>query len=773
MARFTFGAKGGEYLADRNNRPQAGVTITFYDAETGGTQQTDLLDSNGTPVTSVTSGVLGTIPTFQGPDGVSLLWADAGGGHRILLDARDDELPNDAALAAVLEDAGSASRAVLTDVVEQVGSGTYARIGRPSLYLVDYLTDGASAAANRTAFQAAITAAEAAGKALCVDGAFLTFSGEAVTATADDFTLWASSTSTHRLTNSTRGKGVMSFAGERSLAERVWFDGANPTVDLGSVSEANRWYSFGVYLAPTAHGSKIKDCKVSGVMRGVLASTFPVESIATVSDADALNETLYPSLTNITVDGLECENCWTAFQPISIDGLRIKRVVGNYVAGVVGGADPHLIYAGSVGANDAAAPTIGRPNRDVVWGDCHATGGVLAPAFKMRSCVGLTITGGLTAEGCPGLLDLILIEDFTVGDGCLSSGDISTAQFSVRFLHSDRGTVQPFVIQHTGNLNGTVPLVIVDRCEQVLLSRPRITINPTSADINRWAINIVGDCPGVELDRPEIINRGSNSGNAVRVSDSAGIAGTSSGALIHDPKVTGSWTSAVRLTFSGATVRYDPARLGGTRRIEVDTAATGTIGNLRNAERPDLNPTVLGWHNGEDLNSSRQVAEWPSGHKQAFRFGNDWVGNWDGRITWSASGGRRMAAASFGVADVDITVGVKLATGTRAGICLRANGDSDYLTVTRASGSVKIHKYAAGTATELATVATNLPNNATGVLRAVIVGVNIYVYLDNVQVLTHALAGGDATTYVSSAHGLFGDNAGTSVLFRPTIRAVA
>ena len=70
-------------------------TITVWSAATGGVQYTDLLDASGSPVTEVTSSdgtdglPVGTIPEFQGPDGVLELWADAGGGVRAKMTATD------------------------------------------------------------------------------------------------------------------------------------------------------------------------------------------------------------------------------------------------------------------------------------------------------------------------------------------------------------------------------------------------------------------------------------------------------------------------------------------------------------------------------------------------------------------------------------------------------------------------------------------------------------------------------------------------------------
>ncbi|WP_151484858.1 SGNH/GDSL hydrolase family protein [Streptomyces albicerus] len=85
---FTVGAADAATLA-------GGVTVKFYDQPTAGTQYTDLLDSTGAPITQVVSATgatglpKGTIPRFQGPDNITSMWADAGGGYRSLVMAVD------------------------------------------------------------------------------------------------------------------------------------------------------------------------------------------------------------------------------------------------------------------------------------------------------------------------------------------------------------------------------------------------------------------------------------------------------------------------------------------------------------------------------------------------------------------------------------------------------------------------------------------------------------------------------------------------------------
>ncbi|MFI6337848.1 SGNH/GDSL hydrolase family protein [Streptomyces sp. NPDC050535] len=92
MARNEFGAGVGDFIV----RPSDGLwgvaanaTVMFYDAPTEGTQHTDLLISGGTPATSVAANEYGALPRFQGPDGVTGMWADSGGTSRAWVSAHN------------------------------------------------------------------------------------------------------------------------------------------------------------------------------------------------------------------------------------------------------------------------------------------------------------------------------------------------------------------------------------------------------------------------------------------------------------------------------------------------------------------------------------------------------------------------------------------------------------------------------------------------------------------------------------------------------------
>jgi hypothetical protein len=132
MARRRFGGSTGDwtFTLGAGNVPTlaAGAVCLFYDAQTGGSQYTDLAtNADGTgPITQVVSGTgsstgaAGQIPTFYGPDSVVAMWMSANGAPRVLVVANDIG-PN---LAAT--NAGNVFAA--TQQFGPVGDGTAKRV---------------------------------------------------------------------------------------------------------------------------------------------------------------------------------------------------------------------------------------------------------------------------------------------------------------------------------------------------------------------------------------------------------------------------------------------------------------------------------------------------------------------------------------------------------------------------------------------------------------------------------------------------------------------
>lgn len=99
MARHLFGAMLADWsfgtvtVSGTDNLAQlvGGSTITFWNAETSGTQYTDLQDTGGGAIDHVLSSdgsdgrAVGTIVPFYGPPDVYIMWASADGGPRMLI----------------------------------------------------------------------------------------------------------------------------------------------------------------------------------------------------------------------------------------------------------------------------------------------------------------------------------------------------------------------------------------------------------------------------------------------------------------------------------------------------------------------------------------------------------------------------------------------------------------------------------------------------------------------------------------------------------------
>lgn len=134
--RFSFGGDIAAYViaavtsGGTPNLAQlvADTSVTFWTAETGGTQHTDLLDDQGNPISSVISAAgasggraLGQLPPFRGPDNVKRMWAQAGTGPRVLIVTNDIE--------AMIPDLGT-----ILPPLTVLGPATGPQIGLSRLY---------------------------------------------------------------------------------------------------------------------------------------------------------------------------------------------------------------------------------------------------------------------------------------------------------------------------------------------------------------------------------------------------------------------------------------------------------------------------------------------------------------------------------------------------------------------------------------------------------------------------------------------------------------
>lgn len=97
MARHLFGGSIPDYVVTPGDSVTVGgVTgnqvllvpaeaVTFWSDPSTGTQYTDLLDLTNSAITGVTSDADGALPQFYGPDGITVMWADASGSRRLII----------------------------------------------------------------------------------------------------------------------------------------------------------------------------------------------------------------------------------------------------------------------------------------------------------------------------------------------------------------------------------------------------------------------------------------------------------------------------------------------------------------------------------------------------------------------------------------------------------------------------------------------------------------------------------------------------------------
>lgn len=112
----------------------AGVTLTFWNLPSGGVQYKDLRFNNSATETIISGDgetfPTGTIPQFQGPDGITQMWVDAGGDARYLMSTTDmGDLPS---RVSALEEALNALQSVQVNTLYAMkydqGTGEYPNI---------------------------------------------------------------------------------------------------------------------------------------------------------------------------------------------------------------------------------------------------------------------------------------------------------------------------------------------------------------------------------------------------------------------------------------------------------------------------------------------------------------------------------------------------------------------------------------------------------------------------------------------------------------------
>ena len=110
MSRGLFGGKIEDFAVGVGTANAAilagGVVVTFWTARTGGTQITDLQNTSGGAISTITTSdgsdgrAAGSVPEFYGPPWVRQMWASAAGGARQKMAAQGLREPGVVTVAA-------------------------------------------------------------------------------------------------------------------------------------------------------------------------------------------------------------------------------------------------------------------------------------------------------------------------------------------------------------------------------------------------------------------------------------------------------------------------------------------------------------------------------------------------------------------------------------------------------------------------------------------------------------------------------------------------
>lgn len=298
MTRSTFGGTDDDYVSSPFNiggRKVHGALpntiVTFWSAKTGGTQYTDLLNEAGGAVASITSDADGFLPQFQGPDGVLQMWADAGGGRK-MLETRSTAAVSAAVAAAAASAAAAAAVGTTTDTI-----------------IAGRVNDGTSA--TRAALDPVYNR-----------GLNVTTKGATGNGTTDD------TTAIHAARDAAAAFG----------ANLYFPPGTYKSTSLSANVAGQRWDLDGATIlgnGGSTHGITVAASKVT--IRGG-----KVDGNATAGACVVVNTTF----TNVTVEGVELTNATYGVRgggttSAVLTGLTVRN---NYIHDLIAGATNHAIF---------------------------------------------------------------------------------------------------------------------------------------------------------------------------------------------------------------------------------------------------------------------------------------------------------------------------------------------------------------------------------------------------------------------------------------------
>ncbi len=645
-----------------------------------------------------------------------------------------------------------------------------------SLYVANFLANGATAAENTTAIKSAYDAAVLGGFDLCFDNVYCDIDNE-LDLREPGMRVWSSSIKSCRLTQTSLGKGLF-YVWDDSITVDG-FTAVGPLTDMGDYLDYHGFtgdphLTSAVKLDAGVDSVSIRNIHGTGLF--ALVAGFPYPFTATLTDPED-----YKFITNITIDNLS-GTCWSLIRMSGLSGAKISNVKGSYKVvqnhPVVSGNPSHLMYLSN---STISTETPKAYSDNVIVSNCHAQDGLGGSAFSLRYIKGLTCIN-LTADNSEGLLDAIGVQGFKMS-GLHSTSDKYPSdnvpngnRASVSLLYCTDGQLDPCVVEgKNGVAHGSI--LYVGYCTDVVVTEPRgwVSLPEDNASL---ALCQLGGLRS-RIVRPTVEARGTKKASiAFDLNDKSSAPSVS----LENPACrglidfgVGVWPTATRQS-----IIYDPAKL------EVSVQVIRLANSVVESGAPILNNTnygypkgsdnrVIAWHNGEVVAGSGAVQDrWASGHPAHASTTAAWVGAAPYLNANATATG--LLTVDCGIANVEVSADVLLGTGaTNVGFALRVTDANNFLRVVLDAVNIKVEKRVAGVYTQLASAALSIAGGGVWhAVRAAVAGGAVRVYVDGVLALSHTLAGGDEVTFAAqNVHGLCSNNGvGGSAWYRAQIKAL-
>lgn len=430
----------------------------------------------------------------------------------------------------------------------------------------------------------------------------------------------------------------------------------------------------------------------------------------------------------------------------SIRDLTFDQITGDYVLTI--GMEPHLVYT----AAPNEAPTL--TNTVLYGGPCHAVGGQSSFAYQFKSLTG-TIDGELKATDSAGVLHVMTSDNLTMRK-VTSTGDTHTARLAgsvdIEGANNNKVRVDEVSVVMAGDGS---PVRISDGAVDCSIGKITATANHTTdGDGLDFDVEVRGIRNRVE--NVTVRNTGTATAGA-----SVGIWSGTGNAIVN-PDVSGAKHGiTIRASTGSQFLDYDLDKITGTTgKLNINAAATGLINRPKQSPLNQIGQDrVLLYENGsQPVGTAMTLGRAITG--QAWTAG---LGTWHASGTYvysSTTAGNIRTTVDLGVADIDLEAGVR--HDYRDGLVLRYVDVSNMVLVRLNDQTVEAYTHVAGTPSTPTTAPLNVQQGRRYLVRAVVFGDKVDVFVDGRWMLTHNLSAADMTaTGTATKHGLIGQNTNT------------